>query len=183
MWSAASCDPGQQVHYTAEGCRNVKISVTSLAGPSAGQFTPRHGAPTADIAAIVGIHGSANLRFVGCINGSSVTSHGAVCAKVCTASRHCSNGAEVVGVVTGSGVSPMNERVEKYHLIRHAAHMQYLNVVLDNDHLFVLNDTGSSYALISSALVQKLGLRINKRKRTFKVVDSNPKAFVGFLDE
>ena len=47
----------------------------------------------------------------------------------------------------------------------------------------MLNDTGSSYILISLALAQELGLRINKRKKTFKVVDSEPKAFLRFLDE
>ena len=103
--------------------------------------------------------------------------------QVCAASGHGSDGAEDVGVVTGSGVSPMRVRVDKRHLISCAAHVQCFDVALDNYHLFMLNDTGSSYILISLALAQELGLRINKRKKTFKVVDSEPKAFLRFLDE
>ena len=37
--------------------------------------------------------------------------------------------------------------------------------------------------LILSALAQELGLRINKHKKTFKVVDSGPRVFIGFLDK
>ena len=72
--------------------------------------------------------------------------------QVCTASRHGSDGAEVVGVVTGSGSSPMSERVDKCHVIRRVVSAQYFNVALDNYCLFTLNDTGSSYMLTSSAL-------------------------------
>ena len=72
--------------------------------------------------------------------------------QVCTASAHRSHRAEVVKVVTSSGVSPISERVDKRHLIRHAARMQYFNVALDYYRLFALNNTGSLYTLISSAL-------------------------------
>ena len=47
----------------------------------------------------------------------------------------------------------------------------------------MLNNIGSLYTLISSALTQELGLRINKCKKTFKVVDGEPKVFIRFLDE
>ena len=90
------------------------------------------------------------------------------------------DGAEVVGVVISSGVSPMSEWVDKQHLIHHTACVQYFDVVLDNYHLFTLNNTGLSYMLISSMLVQELGLKNNKRKKIFKVVDCEPKAFVRF---
>ena len=103
--------------------------------------------------------------------------------QVCIASGCGSDGAEAVGMVTGSGISPMSEQVDKHYLICCAARAQYFEVKLDNYRLFTPNDTGSSYALISSALAQELGLRIKKCKKTFKLVDGEPKAFVGFLDE
>ena len=84
---------------------------------------------------------------------------------VCTASGHGPDGAEAVGVVTGSSVRPMSEWVEKCYLICHAAYMQYFDIALDNYHLFELNNTSSSYIRILSVLVQELGLRINKCKR------------------
>ena len=73
--------------------------------------------------------------------------------QVCTASRHSSDRAEVVGAVTGSGISPMSEWVDKYQLICCVAHTQYFDAKLDNYCLFTLNNTGLSYMLILSVLV------------------------------
>ena len=61
---------------------------------------------------------------------------------------------------------------DRHYLTHHAVRAQYFDVELDNYYLFALNNTSSSYMLISSALAQELGLRIKKCKKTFKVVDS-----------
>ena len=148
-----------------------------------GTFPLGMGPPAAGITATIGIDGSADVGLGRCMDGSSVTGNGAARATGVHCSRHGLNRAQVVRVVTGSGVSSMSERVDKRYLICCAERVYYFNVALDNCRPFALNNIGSLYMLISSVLAQELGLRINKHKKTFKVVDGEPKAFVGFLDE
>ena len=103
--------------------------------------------------------------------------------QVCAASWHGLDGAEVIAIVTSSSVSPVSKQVDKHHLIAYAMCAQYFNLALDNHCLFILNNAGSSYMLILLVLAQELGLRINKYKKLFEVLYSEPKVFVGFLDK
>ena len=93
-------------------------------------------------------------------------------------------GARVVRVTKGDGVAKLSERVDKRHLTRMTPMAQYFDVSLDNYRVYALNDTGSTFTLVSSALAKELGLRINPAgKARFKVVDGAVKSFVGTLDE
>ena len=79
----------------------------------------------------------------------------------------------------------MSSRVDKRHLTRRTPTVQYYLVGIDNYVVWCLNDTGSTYIIISSALCCKLGLRILKgaKRRSFRVVDGQQKQSIGHLEE
>ena len=71
----------------------------------------------------------------------------------------------------------MSSRVDKRHLTRRTPTAQYYLVGIDNYVVWCLNDTGSMYTIISSALCRELGLRVLKgaKRHLFHVVDGQEK--------
>ena len=80
----------------------------------------------------------------------------------------------MLSVHTGKEVSPMSSRVDKRHLTRCTSTAQYYLVGIDNYVVWCLNNTGSTYMIISSALCCELGLRVLKggKRNSFRVVDA-----------
>ena len=58
-------------------------------------------------------------------------------------------------------MAKLSERVDKRHLTRMTPMAKYFDVSLDNYRVYALNDTGSTFTLLSSALTKELGMRIN----------------------
>ena len=83
----------------------------------------------------------------------------------------------MLSVHTGKEFSSMSSKVDKWHLTRCTPTAQYYLAGIDNYVVWCLNDTGSMYTIISSALCCELGMRVVKgaKRRSFCVVDGQEK--------
>ena len=80
--------------------------------------------------------------------------------KVCAAQNAAggSFGARVLSIHTGKEVSSMSSRVDKCHLTRRTPTAQNYLVGIDNYVVWCLNDTGSTYTIISFSTMLRTGL-------------------------
>ena len=78
-----------------------------------------------------------------------------------TAAKSAAVGARVLSVHTGgANVTPLKSRVDKLRTVRRTPGGLYWYLGLDNYAIWALEDSGSSYTLVSRGLCNELGLPV-----------------------
>ena len=119
----------------------------------------------------------------------NVESVGAALAKaraVCASLRTGLRGADVAKVISstvGEGVEPMDCRVDKMQVVPRIVWAQYWRVGIDNYLVWAMQDSESSYILVSTGLCKELGLTIDKTQLpgNYQVDDGATCKFAGRL--
>ena len=78
----------------------------------------------------------------------------------------------------------MRKHVDKRHFVVRGLGMHYFDAMIYNYSLYVLNDTSSSYILLSIVFTKELGLKFNLTSNAkYKVVNGTMRTFASVMDK